>query len=311
MKICSLLPSATEILYALGLERQVVGVTDICDHPPEVKGKRVVCRSLFDPAKLTSAEVEARMQAILKDGGSPFVLDIDWFREEKPDLIITQDLCYVCSPDASDVVNICDAFGVGAEILTLRPRTLSEIFDSISRIGHLTGSEERADYLVRRLRNRARTVSEKTARADYKPRIISVEGVDPLVVGGNWLPEMRILAGGRDEFFAPGSPAQRIRWDLIRRAAPEVLLIALCSSPMARSIREAAWLTRQEGWSELPAVRNNRVYVAEHVYFSRPGPRIVTGLEILAQLLHPGMFSGLIPEGTVRSFHAHAISTIR
>ncbi len=309
MKICSLLPSATEILYALGLQDQVIGVTDICDYPPEVKRKRVVCRSLFDPAKLTSAEVEVRMQAILREGGSPFVLDVGWFREEKPDLIITQDLCYVCSPDASDVVNICDAFGVGAEILTLRPSTLSEIFDGISRIGNLTGSE-RADDLVRRLRDRVRTVSEKTSRADYKPRLLSVEGVDPLVVGGNWLPEMRILAGGRDEFFAPGSPAQRIGWDLIRKAAPEVLLIALCSSPLARSVREAAWLTRQEGWSDLPAVRNNRVFAVEHVYFSRPGPRIVTGLEILAQLVHPGIFSGLIPEGTVRSFHAHPISTI-
>ncbi len=303
MKICSLLPSATEILYALGLEDHVVGVTDICDYPPEVKRKRVVCKSLFDPAKLTSAEVEARMQAILRDGGSPFVLDVEWFREEKPDLIITQDLCYVCSPDASEVVNICDAFGIAAKILTLHPRTLSEIFDSISRIGRLTGSEERADHLVGRLRDRVRTVSKKAAKADYKPRVFSVEGVDPLVVGGSWLPEMRILAGGRDEFFAPGSPARRITWDFIRRAAPEVFVIALCSSPIARSINEAAWLTRQEGWSNLPAVRNDKVYVAEHVYFSRPGPRIITGLGMLAQLLHPGLFTEMIPEETVRSFH--------
>jgi iron complex transport system substrate-binding protein len=308
MKICSLLPSATEILYALGLEDQIVGVTDICDYPPEVNRKRVVCRSLFDPEKLTSAEVEARMQKILKNGGSPFVLDVDWLREERPDLIIAQDLCYACSPDASEVVNVCDAFGLAAKILTLHPRTLFEIFDGISQIGSLTGSEQRANYLNSQLRDRVRKVSKKAARADYKPRTVSVEGVDPLVVGGNWLPEMRILAGGRDEFFAPGSPAQRITWDLIRRVAPEVFLIALCSSPIARSIREAAWFTRQEGWSDLPAVRNNRVYVAEHVYFSRPGPRIITGLEMLAQLLHPGIFSEMIPEETVRSFHADMIS---
>ncbi len=309
MKICSLLPSATEILYVLGLEDQIVGVTDICDYPPEVKRKRVVCRSLFDPARLTSAEVEARMQAILMDGGSPFVLDVDWLREEKPDVIITQDLCYVCSPDSSEVINICNVFGMAAKILTLHPRNLSEIFDNISHIGRLTGSEERADCLNKELRDRVRTVSKKAAKADYKPRVLSVEGVDPLVVGGNWLPEMRILAGGRDEFFAPGSPAQRITWDLIRRAAPEVFLIALCSSPMGRSMREAAWLTRQEGWSDLPAVRNNRVYVAEHVYFSRPGPRIVTGLEMLAQLLHPGIFSEMIPEQTVCSFHPDMVQT--
>jgi iron complex transport system substrate-binding protein len=303
MRICSLVPSATEILYALGLEDSIVGVTDICDYPPEAKNKRVVCRCLFDPAQLTSAEVEARMQAILRDRGSPFVLDVDWLSDERPDLIIAQDLCYRCSPDSSEVIDICSAFGRGAKVLTLHPRTLCEIFGSIRQIGSLTGREQEAIDLNTQLGNRIKAVSKKVEEeAGRIPRVFSVEGIDPLVVGGNWLPEMRMLAGGRDDFFTPGRPAQRIGWDLIRKAAPEVLVIALCSSPMVRSVREAVWLTRQEGWSELPAVKKGRVYVAEHVYFSRPGPRIVTGLEILAQLFHPEVFSEMIPEGTVRAF---------
>jgi iron complex transport system substrate-binding protein len=308
MKICSLLPSATEILYALGLEDEVVGVTDICDYPPEVKSKHVVCRSLFDPAKLTSAEVDARMQDILKDGGSPFVLDVEWLRREQPDLIIAQDLCYRCSPDASEVARVCDVSGISAEVLKLHPKTIGGIFDSMARVARLTGSEERASCVIRGLRGRIRAVSEKVADVAYRPRVFSVEGVDPLVVGGNWLPEMRALAGGREDPFAPGSPAKRIDWDVVRAAAPEILVIALCSSPMARSMKESEWLRRQEEWSELPAVRNGRVYVVEHVYFSRPGPRVVMGIEILAELLNPVLFSGHIPEGAARAFPTDAIS---
>jgi len=307
MKICSLLPSATETLYALGLKDEVVGVTDICDYPPEVKSKHVVCRSLFDPAKLTSAEVEARMRDILKDGGSPFVLDVDWLRRVQPDLIIAQDLCYRCSHDASEVAKVCDVSGISAEVLTLHPTTIAGIFDSMTRIARLTGSEEQASRVIKRLRDRIRAVSEKVADATYRPRVFSVEGVDPLVVGGNWLPEMRALAGGRDDLFAPGSPAKRIGWDVVRAAAPEILVIALCSSPMVRSMKESEWLRRHEGWSDLPAVRDGRVYVVEHVYFSRPGPRIVTGIEILAELLNPALFSGTIPEGAARALPTDAI----
>ncbi len=307
MKICSLLPSATEILYSLGLEDEIVGVTEICDYPPEVREKRVVCRSLFDPSKLTSAEVEARMQAILERGGSPFVLDVEWLRENKPDLIITQDLCYVCGPDASDVVKVCDALDLGAKVLVLNPKKISEIFASIGQIGQATGTEERARRLITQLKERVSTVSRKAAQACYEPRVFSIEGVNPLVAGGNWLPEMRILAGGRDDVFSPGCSAQRISWDLVLKTDPEVFVIALCSSPISRSIREAEWLTRQEGWCDLSAVRNDRVYVCEHVYFSRPGPRVVTGLQILAQLLHPDIFEGMIPPGAVQPFRAGMI----
>jgi iron complex transport system substrate-binding protein len=307
MKICSLVPSATEILYALGLEDNVVGVTDICDYPPEVRSKRVICRSLFDPAKLTSAEVEARMRAILSGGGSPFLLDVEWLRREQPDLIIAQDLCYRCSPDASEVMRVCDISGVSADVLTLHPTTIAGILDSIASIGRLTGNGERADRVIMLLRDRINIVSERVADAPHRPSIFSIEGVDPLVVGGNWLPEMRVVAGGRDDLFAPGSPARRIDWDVVRAAAPEVLVIALCSSPMARSVREAEWLRRQEGWPDLPAVRDKKAYVVEHVYFSRPGPRIATGIEVLAELLNPQLFSGMIPDGTVRRLPTTAI----
>ncbi len=313
MKICSLLPSATEILYELGLEGEIVGVTDICDYPLEAIGKRVVCRSLFNPVELTSEEVEMRMKTILSDGSSPFVLDVEWLRKEKPDLIIAQDVCYRCSPDASDVARICDISGISGEILTLHPTTIAGIFDSITCIARATRSKERADRLIKKLRYRIDAVSASIAPASYRPHVFSVEGVNPLVVGGNWLPEMKILAGGNsgNDLLAPGSPARRIEWDVVRAAAPEVFIIALCSSPITRSLKEAEWLEKQEGWSCLPAVMNHRVYVVEHVYFSRPGPRIVTGIEILAALLNPALFSGSIPQGAIRSLQREEISLSR
>jgi ABC-type Fe3+-hydroxamate transport system substrate-binding protein len=157
---------------------------------------------------------------------------------------------------------------------------------------------EQACVLVASLQARVHAVATQAARAQHRPRLLSLEGVNPLVAGGHWIPELKILAGGRDDLFSPGCPAQRLEWATIRDYDPEILVITPCSSGLERSLREFHYLAAQDGWWELQAVRTREVYVIEHDYFSRPGPRIVIGLEILAQIVHPELFSDMIPAST-------------
>ena len=298
VKICSLLPSGTEIVFALGLGDQLVGVSDLCDYPPEARHKPVVSRSLIDTTVLSSAEVEARMRALRAADESPFHIEAAVLRQEAPDLVLTQDTCDICDATASDVQRALDGIQPPPHMLILRPRTVPEIFASIIAVGQAAGVPERARTLVATLEARVHAVASKAARAQHRPRLVSLEGIHPLVAGGHWIPEMKVLAGGRDDLFSPGCAAQRLAWTTIRDYDPEILVITPCSSGLERSLRELCYLVEQDGWWDLQAVRAREVYVIEHDYFSRPGPRIVMGVEILAQIVHPELFHDLIPEAT-------------
>jgi iron complex transport system substrate-binding protein len=298
VKICSLLPSGTEIVFALGLGEQLMGVSDLCDYPAEAKHKPVVSRSLIDTTMLSSAEVEAKMRALRTAGASLFHIDATVLRQEAPDLVLTQDTCDICDATAADVQRAIDGIQRPPQLLILRPRTVSEILESIMAVGQAAGVPERAGTLVASLEARLRAVASKVAHARYRPRLVSFEGINPLVAGGHWIPELKILAGGRDDLFSPGCPAQRLEWATIRDYDPEILVITPCSSGLERSLRELHYLVAQDGWWELQAVRAREVYVIEHDFFSRPGPRIIMGLEILAQIVHPELFSHMIPAST-------------
>jgi iron complex transport system substrate-binding protein len=299
MKICSLLPSGTEILYALGLGGQIVGVTDLCDYPPEVKEKPVVCRSRIDVDSMTSHQVEAMMRRILEAGESPYELDGDWIANNSPDVVLTQDLCYFCEVDARTVGRTVDQMPMPPEVVILNPRTLQGIFESIMQVGETCGVPARAGALVSELEERVRAVTGDLASAVVRPRVFSLEGINPLVIGGHWIPDLLLRAGGVMDAFSPGCAATRLAWDDVVAYAPDKLFVDLCSSNLQRQKSEIPWLAAQDGWSALPAVRSGEVYLIDHVYFSVPGPRIVQGLEILAQLSHPDRFDGLIPEGAV------------
>ena len=298
MKICSTLPSGTEIVFALGLGDHVVGVSDLCDYPPEARHKPVVSRSRIDTSRLSSAEVEAAMRALLAAGESPFHIEAAVLREVQPDLVLTQDTCAICDATAADVERALDGIQPRPAVLVLSPRTVSEIFDNITAVGNAAGAPDQARALVASLRERVHAVAARAAQAQRRPRLLSLEGVEPLVAGGHWIPELKILAGGRDELFSPGCAAQRLEWTTIRDHDPEMLVITPCSSGLPRSLRELHSLAARDGWWDLQAVRTRHVYVIEHDYFSRPGPRIVTGLEILAQIAHPDLFDHMIPAGT-------------
>ena len=307
MRICCLLPSGAEILWALGLADNVIGVSDLCDHPPEIlKTKPVVSRSKVDPAFMSSEEVEAALNDLLTRGESPYDLDYGWLARELPDIIFTQDLCHVCEIDAGEVNMAVRGMSVQPKVVVLQPRTFVDILDSIIEVGDVCRVPGRAKNLVASLRARADWVESKTRAADSRPSVFSLEGVNPLVAGGHWIPDLLQMAGGIVPGFEPGCNARRLDWNEVVEAAPEKLFVDLCSSDVSRNLREAPWLAAQEGWNDLPAVASGEVYLIDHTYFSCPGPRVVDGLEVLAQLTHPEIFSGKIPPGIVVKLDAKA-----
>tara|TARA_B100000029_G_scaffold465165_1_gene499658 strand:- start:82 stop:1053 length:972 start_codon:yes stop_codon:yes gene_type:complete len=299
MKICSLLPSGTEILFALGLGDQVVGISDLCDYPPEATSKPVVSRSKVDPSVLSSEEVETAMLALLTRGENPYSLDQDWLIRESPDVILTQDLCHVCEVDAGAVSGVVAGMDVQPNVVVLNPRTFEEVLESFLQVGSACAVEERAADIVAAMQLRAQLVTDRLPAEEHRPRVFSLEGVNPLVAGGHWIPDLLALAGGRQDLLPSGSSARRLEWEEVRDYNPDKLFIDLCSSDLARNLREVPWLADQPGWREMAAVRNGEVYLIDHSYFSRPGPRMIDGLEILAQLSHPQVFSGLLPRESV------------
>ncbi|HLF05530.1 MAG TPA: ABC transporter substrate-binding protein [Dehalococcoidia bacterium] len=301
MKICSLLPSGTEILFALGLGDQVVGVSDLCHYPAEARDKPIVCRSKIDVNALSSQQVEATMRRLQAAGESPYALDREWLLQNSPDVVLTQDLCWFCEVDASAVATALRGVPVMPQVVVLNPRTLAEIFGTIHQVGQVCGVPRSAADLVAELQGRVAAVTQRLVLhvKDRRPRVFSLEGINPLVIGGHWIPDLLQLAGGHLDRYAPGCAAARVPWPEVTSWRPEKLFIDLCSSDLARSLREMPWLAAQAGWRDLPAVRSGEVYLIDHVYFSSPGPRVVQGLEILAQLTHPELFSGLVPPEAV------------
>ena len=307
MKICSLLPSGTEILFALGLGDQITGVSDLCDYPPEARSKPVVSRSKIDVAQLSSDEVEKEINRILASGESPYELDQDWLLTQPPDVVLTQDLCYFCEVDAATVGQAVQDLPDQPRVVVLQPKTLTGIFEAIIEVGEVCKAGNAATALVNGLKKRVRSVEDALASGEYRPRVFSLEGINPIVIGGHWIPDLLERAGGARGPYPPGSPACRLDWKEIRNHAPEKLYIDLCSSDLARGLREVPWLAAQDGWLDIPAVQSGEVYLIDHVYFSCPGPRVIDGLEILAQLTHPHLFSGMVPPNTVVKLdHAEA-----
>ncbi|HWQ12280.1 MAG TPA: cobalamin-binding protein [Roseiflexaceae bacterium] len=303
MRIVSLLPSATEIVCALGLEDALVGITHECDYPPAVRGLPAVTRSLLDHSESSSEEIDHHVSRRLHDGLSLYALDAALLGELRPDLIITQALCPVCGVEHSAVQHaardVASVFGGAPRVLSLEPRTLADIFVTLEAVGAAAGVEQRAAQLVGALQARVERVRERAASALTRPRVAFLEWMDPAYGPGQWAPELIALAGGRVGFGQPGADSHRVPWDDVIAFAPEVIVVAPCGFTLPRALAEAREvLPRRHGWSALPAVRRGRVYVADgNAYFSRPSPRIVDSLELLAELVQPELFAGWGPQG--------------
>jgi iron complex transport system substrate-binding protein len=313
MRIVSLLPSATEIVYALGLGDSLVGVTHECDYPEAARTKPVVTRSLLDHSDATSEEIDHAVRGQLRDGLSLYELDRALLAELRPDLILTQALCEVCavSYDAVEraVRDVTAEFGgVAPQVLSLEPNNLQDILATIGSVGRVAGAMREAAAIVDGLRARIERVHKLAQAISTRPRVACLEWIDPPYGPGHWLPEMIALAGGTPGLGTPHTDSRRITWGDVIAFAPEVIVVTPCGFDLERTIGEALRvLPHRTGWEALPAVRTGRVYAVDgNAYYSRPGPRIVDSLELLAELIHPEQFAGWGPPDAWRSLHAAA-----
>lgn len=297
MRIASFLPSATEMVYALGAGEMVVAVSHECDFPLEAQRKPVVSRARFDHTQLDSAAIDTLVSQALARGESLYTIDHEVLRQANPDLLITQKLCDVCAVTGDDLAKALREVKNTPEILTLTPTNLAGIFDNIRQVGEAIGLRERADRLVAELQARVDRVAQVASAAGSRPTVFCLEWLDPPYASGHWMPELVELAGGVDPLGRQGRDSVRVRWEDVVAAAPEIVVVTACGFDVARTLQELPRLVQQPGWSDLPAVRHDRVYVAYgSAYFSRPGPRVVDGLEILAHLIHPAQFPAHYPE---------------
>jgi iron complex transport system substrate-binding protein len=288
MRICSLLPSATEIVCALGLSDNLVAITHECDYPPEIVARLPrITRSAVASDRLNSAEIDALVTRHLHDHRGIYTLDQELLERLNPDLILTQELCDVCAVSYSEVQEAVRALYGERTILSLEPLRLDDVFEAIQRVGTITGRAEAAAELVSRLRGELAAIAAAVAGAP-RPRVACVEWIDPPWIGGHWVPDIVRSAGGEDALGRAGEPARRATWDEIAAAAPDVIVLMPCGFDVARTLREWPALTLPEGWERVPAARTGAIWaVNANAYFSRPGPRLVEGTRILAHILHP------------------------
>ncbi len=286
MRIASLLPSATEIVCALGLEDQLVAVTHECDFPPSIRGKPVVTSSLVS-SQSSSAEIERHIRTLVHEGSSIYALDAQRLAELRPTLVLTQELCAVCAVSYPIVERAAHRLDGDTQIVSLEPECLDDLFQHIRLVGRLSGREERAESVVSGLRERVARISDRV-RGLRPRRVVCLEWIDPLYNAGHWTPELVGLAGGADPLGVARQPSRPIPWADVVAADPEVLVVMPCGFSLARTLVEMPSFAARPGWAELSAVRRGEVYAVDgNAFFSRPGPRLVDSVEIMAGLLHP------------------------
>lgn len=289
MRIVSLLPSATETLFALGLGGEVVGVSHECDFPVEAKTKRVVIHSRL-PHDATPGEIDRLVREYVARGESLYSVDAETLRNLEPDLIVTQDLCQVCAASPDDLATILAGFAKRPEVLCLNPQDLGDVWRDILWVGEATRRGHEAEALLEKIGRRLGNVENQVELMEHRPRVAILEWLEPFYVAGHWVPEMIELAGGRDVLGRKRTPSFRVTAEDVIAADPEILLLAQCgySARQARDEYLAMTGTFPEAWSDITAVRNDHIYALDATsYFSRPGPRLITGMETLAKMFHP------------------------
>ncbi len=287
LRIASFLPSATEMVCALGLADSLVGVSHECDFPPEVKGKPVVVRCAMDLASLNLQQIDQAVTERVAQGGSVYAVDEVAIRRASPNLILTQDLCQVCAPSGNEATQALKALIPKPEIVWQTPHSLEDVYKDLLKLGEKTGTVERAEALIKETRQRIEKVRAVTAPLP-KVRVFFMEWVDPIFCGGHWVPELIGWAGGVDGISKPNVDSIRIPWEEVVRLNPEVLVVSPCGYGTKDALKQAEQLKSRPGWKDLAAVQKGRVFVVDaNSYFARPGLRLAMGLEMLAHFFHP------------------------
>jgi iron complex transport system substrate-binding protein len=288
MRICSLIPGATEVVAALDLADQLVGISHECDFPASVRQVPVMIEPLVGKDGGSGGEIDRQVKALVASGQRLYRLNEDAFCHASPDLILTQDLCHVCSVTPDQLTRVIESLQHRPNVLTLSPTTLDDMIHDIERIAQAADVLTKGQALTQKLRRRVDHVRATTSRTSARPRVVCLEWLDPLYVAGHWVPEMVALAGGLDVLGSQDVPSHETTWHAVESARPDVVLIMPCGYSVERTVNELkrvgqtgeAWRRACEQWPDL--------YVVDAAsYFSRPGPRLVDGVELLASILHP------------------------
>lgn len=301
MRIVSLLPSATEIACALGLEAQLVGRSHECDYPSAVESLPA-CTAPKYASDGTSYEIDQRVKAIVQEGLSVYRVDAELLNTLKPDVILTQDHCEVCAASYADVKRaVQQQTHSDVEIVSVSPTDLDGIFLSIEKISRTLKVEEKGVRLIQQITNDLNILQSETSRLP-SPAVGCIEWIEPLMTAGNWMPELIEIAGGKAVLAEAGTHSSGIEWSSIQQADPDLLLIAPCGYDIDQTLKETEVLKAKPGWEQLEAVQNDRVYVMDgNRYFNRPGPRIVDSARILAEIFYPHHFeANYHPDGWIK-----------
>ena len=290
MQICSLLPSATEILFALGLGDSVAGVTHECDFPPAAAKKPALIRPRLN-LNVSPGEMDRQVSDMIARGESIYAVDADLLAKLAPDLIVTQDLCHVCTVSPDDLGGALARLSKRPRVLSLTPHTLADVWEDIRRVGEATHRRRDAQALALAIEQQVAAIEMQAARASARPRVLCLEWLDPFYVGGHWVPEMVSKAGGEDVLGMAGNPSFKVTAEQIAQSHAEIILVMPCGYNADRAAAGWRAFNPPESWHDLPAIRQNRIFAVDaNSYFSRPGPRLADGVAILAHILHPEIF---------------------
>ena len=301
-RIVSFLPSSTEILYEIGAGSQIVGVTHECKYPDDAKMKPRVISSSFDPSKMNSKDIDQKIVELMQSGRDIYLIDDQKLREANPDLIIAQGVCEVCAPFTKEIDRATSVLGYNPDILVLDPHDLDDILISIMDIAERVGKVTEARNLVVSLQKRIDDIRVRAGNRriggdvyNILPKILCIEWINPFFTAGHWVPQMVEIAGGINGLSSRAQPSHRIHdIDEIMKFNPDKIILMPCGFDLHRTLREAETLETNNKWKSLQVVQNNEVYVVNAgTYFSKPGPRTITGLEILAKIIDPEGFQNI------------------
>jgi iron complex transport system substrate-binding protein len=300
MRLVSFLPSATEMLYELGVGDQVMAVTHECNYPADAKAKPRVIHSSFDPQKMSSQEIDSKVVELVSSGKDIYILDEQVLKKANPDLIVAQGICEVCSPYTREINRAMTLLDNKPEVLVLDPKNLDDILQNVIEVGNKVGKQEKAKEFVAKLQKRIDHV--KNTNKVSKPKVVCIEWLDPLFSAGHWVPQMVEIAGGINGISSIGGKSRRMQIEEITKFDPDIVILMPCGFDVSRTIIEYEKLLEDSKWQKIRAVSCGQVYaVNANEYFSKPGPRTVTGLEILAKIIHPDTFRDLqIPKQSIQ-----------
>lgn len=292
-RIVSFLPSATEVLYQIGAGDQIFGVTHECKFPESAKRKPKVINSSFDPAKMNSKEIDNKIVELMQSGRDIYVIDDRILKEAKPDLIVAQGVCEVCSPFTKEIKRAISILDYKPDVLILDPHDLDDILISIMDVAERVGRIKEGRKLVVSLQNRIDSI--RIRPKENKPKVLCIEWIDPFFAAGHWIPQMVEIAGGINGLGSYGKPSYRIGIDEIIKFDPDKIILMPCGFDIDRTLIEFEQAKISNKWKSLQAVQNNEIFAVDAgAYFSKPSPRTITGLEILAKIIHPDKFLDII-----------------